>query len=200
MRERGSDGMYYPIEQDEGGTYIMNSKDLMLIDHIKDMIDAGITSLKIEGRMKTAYYVASAVNAYRLALDGALAGEQFNPAWAQELEELRHRPYTGGFLTGEDVQSTSGETYMQTHEFVAVVLSYDPQTGIAHVEQRNRFYDGDELDLLTPGGIGTRIEVHGLRDEQGSAQSVAPHPQQKLFFDTKVTLKPMDILRKAVAK
>ena len=199
IREAGKDGLYYPVEQDESGTYILNSNDLMLIEHLGELIDAGITSLKIEGRMKTAFYVASVVNAYRMALDSLSAGRPFDTRLLDELSKLRHRPYTTGFMFGrQPAECVSGSTYAQTHDFVAAVISYDEISHTVTVQQRNRFFEGDELEVLSPGDFSKRVAVKNLRDESGILQPSAPHPCQTLVFDCPSPLKPMDVLRRRI--
>lgn len=199
IRERGGDGEFLPVEQDEHGTYLLNSNDLMLLEHLDKLIDAGVTSLKIEGRMKTAFYVASVVNVYRMALDAIKEGRPFDPAWLAELNKLRHRPYSTGFVFGDSAESMTGDQYLQTHDFVAVVLAYDAATSRALVEQRNRFFAGDTLEVLSPGLLDGRVAVQKIVDMDGQAQQSAPHPQQRLYLTVDKPLQPRDILRKSFA-
>ena len=142
-------GQYFEISED-GGTYIMNSRDMRMIEHLPELIDAGITSLKIEGRMKSAYYTAVVTNAYRQALDAALAGKPLDPLWVAETEKLSHRPYSTGFYFGTPGQHYGEASYSATADVVAVVEDCDAE-GNALLTQRNKFFRGDELELLLPG-------------------------------------------------
>ncbi len=199
IRERGKDGLWMPVEEDERGTYILNSRDLKMIASLKELRDAGVVSAKIEGRTKTALYVAAITNAYRLALDDLAAGAPFDEALEAELEKPRHRPYTTGFYFGGDTtEQTECNDSPQTHEFVAVVLEADPANGRALIMQKNRFFADDILELLTPGSLGKEISIDRLETEDGKEVVSAPHPAQKLWLYTNDPLKPLDILRKKI--
>ena len=199
LREKGKNGDYFPIEQDELGTYILNSRDLNLLRHLPEIIETGVRSLKIEGRMKSIYYVAGVVNAYRMALDELKKGAaQIPENIAQELEKISHRPYTCGFAFGDpgaQGQSMQSASYVQTHELAAVVLRYDAENGLALLEQRNRFCCGDELFILSPGDIDRSFIVYGIRTETGEEIACAPHPQQLVWIECPPVL-PGDLLRK----
>ena len=202
LREAASNGEFYPIEEDGRGTYILNSKDLNMIDHLDLMIDAGITSFKIEGRMKTEYYVATVVNAYRRALDDLSkngASYKNNPLYKEELLKTSHRAFTTAYALGnndktinyDDTQSQGDRT------FVASVVGYDEEKRIATVEMRNRFFEGDELELLTPfSALNAKITVKNLKNENGESVSDAKIVQQILRFDCETPLHEGDILRK----
>ena len=202
LRERGKDGAYLGIEQDERGTYLLNSRDLNLLPKLHEVIAAGADSLKIEGRMKSVYYVATVVNAYRMALDGYLHQPLTVPpdaALLKELEKTSHRPYTTGFAFGDPGamgQMTHSASYVQTHELTAVVLQYDAAKRTALIEQRNRFFAGDILEVLSPGSIRRAIAVNSIQTEEGECVSSAPHPQQRLWIGTDQPLQPGDMLRK----
>ena len=142
-------GQYFEISED-GGTHIMNSRDMRMIEHLPELIDAGITSLKIEGRMMSADYTAVVTNAYRQALDAALAGKPLDPLWVAETEKLSHRPYSTGFYFGTPGQHYGEASYSATADVVAVVEDCDAE-GNALLTQRNKFFRGDELELLLPG-------------------------------------------------
>jgi len=199
LREQGKDGLWMPVEEDGRGTYFLNSRDLNMIAHLKELMDAGVSSFKIEGRMKTVFYVAAVTNAYRIALDGALAGKPFDPVLEEELEKLRHRPYTTGFyFPGAQTEQTTGDDYPQTFDFVAIVLGYDRAAGRALVEQRNRFFAGDVLEALSPGNLGVPLRVLSIEDEVGTRRDSAPHPCEKLYLTVDVPLKTGDLLRKKI--
>jgi putative protease len=201
LREKGKNGKYFPIEQDALGTYILNSRDLNLLRHLPEVIETGVRSLKIEGRMKSIYYVAGVVNAYRMALDELKKGaEQVPEEIAQELEKISHRPYTCGFAFGDpgiEGQATQSASYVQTHELAAVVLRYDTEAELALLEQRNRFCHGDELFILSPGDIGRSFTVSRIQTEAGENISCAPHPQQRVWIECPPVL-PGDLLRKPI--
>ena len=171
-----------PVYENERGTYIFNSKDLCMIEHIPELIEAGIDSFKIEGRMKSVHYVASVVRAYRLALDSYFAApEKFSvqPEWLAELEKVSHRDYTGGFFCGApgaEGQVYGTSSYSQKADFLGVVLSYND--GWALVEQRNHLRLGEEIEVVQPqGGIFSQ-KVTDLQDERGNALVAVPHPKQ----------------------
>ena len=206
IRETGTQGDFFPIEQDDLGTYILNSRDLNLMAHIPDLIEAGIGSLKIEGRMKSIYYVAGVVNAYRMALDAYRDAKQSNvsyrldPALVEELEQVSHRPYTTGFALGApggQSQYPQSASYTQGSTLVGRVLQYDSKTNRALLEQRNRFYDGEVLSVLSPGKIQTFVNIEGMwADETGEALQAAPHPKQRVWIGCKQKLNPGDLLRR----
>ena len=160
LEETSRPGQYFPIEEDESGTYLMNSKDLNMLEHLDKLIEAGVDSIKIEGRVKKAFYVATVVNAYRHVLDGE------NPElWASELETISHRPYSTGFFFGEAKQSCSADIYTQLYDWVGEVKTSVPRNdGRFDVEVycRNRFYLGDTLEVLSPYASLFSLTVEGL--------------------------------------
>ena len=202
LRERGTDGAYYGIEQDENGTFLLNSRDLRLIEYLPQLIAAGVTSLKIEGRMKSLAYVATVTNAYRMALDEYWrTGEGYRvpEAVLRELEYASHRPYTTGFALGDpgaEGQNTRSAAYVSDAAIAAVVEAYDPGTGRALVTQRNKFTDGEVLLILSPGDTSRRFLVSGIRTEDGTQRQSAPHPKERLWIGAAESLRPGDILRK----
>lgn len=207
MRETGNEDAPFCIEQDGQGTFILNSKDLNLIEYLPQIVGAGVKSLKIEGRMKSVYYVATVVNAYRMALDALerahrQSSDRFvlDPAIVRELETCSHRPYTTGFAVDTDspLQATESASYIQHWELTAIVREVDEARGCVLVEQRNRFFEGDQLEILSPAELGRRLNVHGLRDTEGSPLSCAPHPKQLVWIDTDQILHPKDMLRKEI--
>ena len=158
-------GQYFEISED-GGTYIMNSRDMRMIEHLPELLDAGITSLKIEGRMKSAYYTAVVTNAYRQALDAALEGRPLDPLWVAETEKVSHRPYSTGFYFGEPGQHDSEASYSATADVVAVVEDCDGQ-GNALLTQRNKIFRGDALELLLPGERPLPFTAERILGEEG---------------------------------
>lgn len=187
---------------DNSGSFDLSLKDLSLIDKIKEIESAGIISLKIEGRMKSILYVATVVNAYRMALDGCDMELVMN-----ELNRISHRPYTTGFMLDNDAMGSKAPLmapesggYIQDYAIAAVVLDYDSERKIAHVEQRNRFFDGDELHILAPKDVARAFRVNGIRSEEGEMQQSAPHPCQKLYIGCSEPVAPGSILRVAAKK
>ena len=197
-------GKYFPIEEDERGTYIMNSKDMCLMPNIRDVIESGVDSLKIEGRMKSVHYAASVTKAYRLAIDSYFEDpEHFEvrQEWMDELEKVSHRAYTTGFYyhqpTAED-QIYGKTSYDQTSDFFGLVRSYDPATGYAVVEQRNNMKQGQEIEVFQPTGPLYRQLITNMIDDSGEAITVAPHPQQIIRMKMEQPVEPYTILRRDI--
>lgn len=190
------------IEQDDKGTYILNSRDLNMLKHLDDLYNAGVDSLKIEGRMKSNYYVASVVNAYRRALDSFYKNEKYtvDDVLIRELEKTSHRKYTTGFFYGRDYDEkecldTSYPT--QEYEFMAEVL--DEKDGIVTVEMRNRFKEGDVLEILSPSdSFNKKIVIPKMINEKGEEVVDAKLVQEKLSFRSDIKLSKGDILRKEI--
>lgn len=179
-------GEYFPIEEDERGTYILNSRDLCMIDHIPELIDAGIVSAKIEGRMKSVFYVATIVSAYRKAIDAYYDDPEnyvFNEEWLSELKKVSHRQFTTGFYfdrpTNKD-QDYQTSAYTREYSFVGLVKSYNPQTEMALVEQRNKMSIGEEIEIFGPNWHSFTQTLEIMLNEDGDAVESAPHPQQLL--------------------
>lgn len=177
-------GEYFPIEEDERGTYILNSRDLCMIEHIPDLIHAGLSSAKIEGRMKSIFYVATIVGAYRRAIDAYYKdpeGYVFDPEWLNELKKVSHREFTTGFYynkpTNKD-QNYQTSAYTREYSFVGLVKKYDEKTGIAVIEQRNKMNLGDEIEVFGPGKDFFTQKIEILLDEEDQPIESAPHPQQ----------------------
>ncbi|MBP3895197.1 MAG: U32 family peptidase [Mogibacterium sp.] len=179
-------GEYYPIEEDDRGSYIMNSRDLCMIDRIPDLADAGVTSLKIEGRMKSMYYVATVVSAYRAAIDEYLKNPDtyvYNPAHFDELCKASHREFTHGFYYNKPTvkdQNYLTSDYTRDYSFVGLVGTHDDATGLTNVEQRNKFSVGDTVEIFGPGTPYYEEVIEEMYDEEGEAVESAPHPQEKL--------------------
>lgn len=201
--EMSRPGEYYPIAEDERGTYIMNSKDLCLLPHLDEVVSCGIDSLKIEGRMKSVHYVASVVKAYRMALDACLSGNPYEvrEEWRAELEKVSHRAYTTGFFFGKTTgadQIYGSSSYEQTSDFVGLVRAYDPVTQIATVEQRNNMKLGQEIEVFQPVGAPFRQNLSEMWDEEGQEIAAAPHPQQIVRMRMTQEVAANSILRRDV--
>ena len=201
--EMSRPGEYYPIAEDERGTYIMNSKDLCLLPHLDEVVRCGIDSLKIEGRMKSVHYVASVVKAYRMALDACLSGNPYEvrEEWRAELEKVSHRAYTTGFFFGKTTgadQIYGSSSYEQTSYFVGLVRAYDPVTQIATVEQRNNMKLGQEIEVFQPVGAPFRQNLSEMWDEEGQEIAAAPHPQQIVRMRMTQEVAANSILRRDV--
>lgn len=195
-------GVYYPIEEDERGAYIFNSHDLCLIEYLPEIIKAGIVSLKIEGRMKSIYYVATIIRAYRKALDAYYKDPdnyKFNPQWYEETTKVSHRDYTTGFLfdkpgTADHNYETS--SYKRYYSFIGLVLDYDEETGWATIEQRNNFKVGDTLEFIGPDTEMFAQELQEMKDEEGASITAAPHPRQIVKIHVQNPVKAWDIVRR----
>ena len=198
IAEKNRQGQYFPIEEDERGTYILNSKDLCMIEHLPEIAESGVTSFKIEGRMKSPYYVATVVNAYRRAIDEINSGAKvISPELKTELSKASHRQYTTGFYTpNECKEHLESSMPVQTSEFMAVVIE-DANDGRVLVEQRNRFAVGDELEILSPNKtFNKKWVIEKMWDTKGNEVLDAKNVQEKLFIECPFDLKCMDILRK----
>ena len=172
-------------EQDEYGTYLFSSRDLCMIEHVGDLIDAGINSFKIEGRVKSAYYTAAVTNAYRMALDGYLAGKPFDPAYKNEVESVSHREYATGYFYSdphENANVVSDNIYLKDRAFLAVVKDFDPDTRLARCEQFNKMSVGETANLLSPGTVGRNVTVTELFDAHGEPITDTKHPRMEFFM------------------
>lgn len=202
--EENRPGEYFNIEEDERGTYIMNSRDMCLMPHLPEIIETGIDSLKIEGRMKSVHYAASVVKAYRMAIDSYFDDpENFSikQEWVEELDKVSHRAYTTGFFlhktTSED-QIYSSSSYTQTSDFVGLVKEYDAETGFAVVEQRNNMKIGQEIEVFQPNLPTYRQVITEMYNDKGEAIDVAPHAQQIIKMKMAQPVEPYTILRRDV--
>ena len=194
LMEEKRPGQYFDVVED-GGTYIMNSNDLCMIEHLQDLMEAGVSSFKIEGRMKSAYYAAVVTNAYRHALDAVAVGDPVPEVWVKETEMVSHRPYcTGFYLGGEPGQCQDG-TYETGADIVAVVESCD-EDGNAVVTQRNKFLKGDELELLTPTDEPIRFTVSEMTDAEGEPIPDARHPMMEVHLKLPKEAPRLSVLRK----
>lgn len=187
-------GEYFEISEDKG-TYIMNSRDMCMIEHIPELIDAGVTSFKIEGRMKSAYYAAAVTNAYRHAIDYALRGEELPQVWIGELNKVSHRPYCTGFYYGDPGQHFAEASYF-SDAYVCAVVENCADDGFAELTQRNRFCVGDMVELLTNEGEPISFAVTELWDENGEAITATPHAMMKFKMRLPVNCSALSILRR----
>lgn len=195
-------GEYFPVAEDERGTYIFNSKDLCLLPRLNELCAAGINSFKIEGRMKSVHYVATVVKVYREAIDSYVAnpaGYQCKPEWLAELEKVSHRDYTTGFYfnkTTADDQIYGSSSYKQTHDFIGLVKAYDAATGCAVIEQRNHMRVGDEIEIAQPAGPAFSQRIEHMTDADGLEIQAAPHPQQIITMPMREPVQPYSMLRR----
>ncbi len=200
--EESRPGEYMPVFENERGTYIFNSKDLCMIEHIPDLISAGIDSLKVEGRMKTALYVATVARTYRKALDDyAISLETYaqNMEWYKaEIGKCTTRKFTTGFFYGKpdaDTQIYDNNTYTQDYIYLGIA-GEQSEDGSVCLEQRNKFSVGEIVEIMKPDGRNIRTEVLEIHDEEGNLQESAPHPKQKLWVKFSVSPAEYDILRR----
>lgn len=194
---------YYPVYEDERGTYIFNSKDLCMLQHIPELISSGISSLKIEGRMKSVYYVATIVRSYRILLDKYLkdpTNYKYDSQWFDEIKKASHRDFNTGFYfgkTNEESQLYTSSSYIRNYDFVGLITDYDKETMIATVEQRNRIFKGDEVEVLGPGKEHFNLKIEDMWNKKGEEIDVAPHAQQIIKIKMNNPVKPYDMIRKA---
>lgn len=197
--EEKREGQLFPVEEDSDGTYLYNSRDMCMIEHIPEMVAAGVSSFKIEGRAKSAYYTAVTVNAYRHAIDDYLSeGENFilKPWIREELEKISHREYSTGFyLGGEPGQAVHSGGYIRHYNQVAVCEEYlDETTSV--ITQRNKFLVGDTLDILPPDGVPFETVCLSLTNAEGEAVESAPHPMERLIIKADKPIPAGSLLRK----
>ncbi len=198
-------GEYFPVTENDRGTFIFNSKDLCMIEHIPEMMEAGIDSFKIEGRMKTALYVATVTRAYRLAIDACMRDpEEYrkNMAWyREEIGKCTNREFTTGFYFGKpgpDSQIYENSTYITGSVYLGRVDSVDGE-GRCRLEQKNKFSVGENLELMKPDGRNIPVTVQGIWDEEGNPQDSCPHARQVIDVDLGMVPEPFDILRRTVS-
>ena len=188
-----------PVEEVNGETFIMASRDTCTIEHIPELIEAEINSFKIEGRMKSAYYTAVVTNAYKMALDSYYSGKyEYNPEWYRELESVSHREYnTGYYFTDShaDANLAPNNGYIKDKAYLAVAVSYDSESGVACFTQRNKMCFGDDAEILSPGKIGRELTVGELFDENMTPIESTPHPYMKFFMKVPFEIHEGDILR-----
>ncbi len=195
-------GQYLPVYENDRGTYIFNSKDLCMIEHIPELLDAGIDSFKIEGRMKTALYVATVARTYRKAIDDCLESEEkyrANMPWyLDQISNCTYRQFTTGFFFGkpsEEAQIYDSNTYVKEYTYLGIVGEPNAE-GLYQIEQRNKFSVGETIEVMKPNGENVEVVVGRIVNEKGEEQKSAPHPKQKLWIDLGIKLDTFDILRK----
>ncbi len=194
LMEEKRPGQYYEISED-GGTFILNSRDLNMIEHLQELADAGVTSFKIEGRTKSAYYTAAVTNAYRHAIDAIAVRDPVPEIWIRETEKVSHRPYCTGFYFGEPGQVTEGSNYFSGADVTAVVESCD-EDGNAVLSQRNKFSRGDTLELLTPEGEPVSFRAERLFNTYGEEIEDAKHAMMEVHMHLPKAAPRLSIIRK----
>ena len=200
--EESRPGEYLPVYENERGTYIFNSKDLCMIEYIPELIDAGIDSFKIEGRMKTALYVATVARTYRRAIDDYLQSpdlyREHMPWYLDQISNCTYRQFTTGFFFGkpsEEAQIYDSNTYVREYTYLGTVGGVN-EAGLYAIEQRNKFSVGETIEVMKPNGENPQVVVRRIVDEDGNDQMSAPHPKQKLWIDLGCPLDTYDILRR----
>ena len=194
LMEEKRPGEYFPIGEDEGGAYIMNSRDMCMIDHIPELMEAGLNSLKIEGRAKSAYYAAAVTAAYRHAIDAAAEGRPLDSVWREEVDKVSHRPYSTGFYFGQPGQYTGDARYVREWQVVAIVTSCDAD-GNATLSLRNKFAAGDELELVGPDVAALPFTAPAMEDENGWPLTEPRTPQMVFRMKLPRQVPPLSILR-----
>ncbi|WP_277218667.1 peptidase U32 family protein [Peptoniphilus vaginalis] len=195
-------GEYFPIEEHDEGTFIMNSKDLCMIEHIDEMIEAGIASLKIEGRVKSEYYLATVIRSYRMAIDAYYADPEnykYDPSLLGEIKKVSHRDFTTGFFFGqanENSQVYKDNSYIRGYDFVGIVLDYDEETKIATIEQRNRVFVGEEIEIFGPGVKHFDYKIEKMLDDKDREIDVANKAKQIFKIRIDQPIKKGFILRR----
>ena len=195
LMEEKRPGEYFPVYEENGETYIMNSRDMCMIDHVGELMDAGLDSLKIEGRAKSAYYAAIVTGAYRHAIDAAWSGMPLDPVWRDEVEHISHRHYSTGFFYGQPGQFTEDSRYIRDWQITAKVVSCD-QEGRALLTLNNKFSLGDRLELVGPGVRPQPLEVTALWDEDGLPLTQVRKPQMRFRMQLPQSVPPLSTLRR----
>ena len=198
LMEEKRPGEYFPVFEDEKGTYILNSRDMCMIDHLDAVLDAGIDCLKIEGRAKSGYYAAIVTGAYRHVLDDVAAGRPVDPAWRDEVEHVSHRPYSTGFYFGEPGQYTANGRYIRDWQICAVVESCTPE-GLAALSLRNKFAAGDTVEVVGPDSKPFSMVVPPMEDLEGNALLEPKTPQSRFTMWLPRPVPPLSFVRHAVA-
>ena len=197
LMEEKRPGEYFPLFEDEQGTYILNSRDMCMIDHLDDLMDVGLSSLKIEGRAKSAYYAAIVTGAYRHCLDAAAAGEPIDPVWRDEVEHVSHRPYATGFYYGSPGQYYANSRYIREWQVVALVTECDEE-GNATLSLRNKFRTGDTVELVGPDLRPFSMTVPEMTDQEGQLLNEPRTPQMIFHMKLPKAVPPFTLVRHAV--
>lgn len=202
VMEESRPGEYMPIYENERGTYIFNSKDLCMIEHIPEMMESGIDSFKVEGRMKTALYVATVARTYRMAIDDYKKSPDYYreriPFYKSEIAKCTYRQYTTGFFFGkpdENTQIYDSNTYVKEYTYLGLIEGKN-ENGYK-ITQRNKFVVGEKIEVMKPNGENIEVEVKGIYTEDGESRESAPHPKEVLYVDLGIELDEFDILRRA---
>ena len=195
LMEEKRPGEYFPVYEENGETYIMNSRDMCMIDHVAELMDAGLDSLKLEGRAKSAYYAAIVTGAYRHAIDAAAAGVPLDPVWRDEVEHISHRHYSTGFFYGQPGQFTEDSRYVRDWQIVAKVLSCG-EDGRALLTLNNKFAVGDALELVGPDVRPQALCAERLWDTDGTPLPEVRKPQMQFYMDLPQQVPPLSLLRR----
>ena len=197
LMEEKRPGEYFPILEDEKGSYILNSRDMCMIDHLDDLCDVGLSSLKIEGRAKSAYYAAIVTGAYRHCLDAAEEGKPLDPVWRDEVEHVSHRPYATGFYYGPPGQYYANSRYIREWQVVALVTECD-KNGWATLSLRNKFRTGDEIELVGPDLRPFQMTVPVMEDADGQKLEEPKNPQMCFHMQLPCVVPPFTLVRHSV--
>ena len=197
LMEEKRPGEYFPVFEDEKGTYILNSRDMCTIDHLKDLMDAGIDCIKIEGRAKSAYYAAIVTGAYRHCIDDVAAGREIDPIWRDEVEHVSHRIYSTGFYYGQPGQYVENSRYIRQWQIVARVEECS-EDGLALCSLNNKFSAGDALEVVGPDLRPFAVTAQGMRDADGMPLDEVRTPQSRFTLQLPKAVPPMSLLRRSV--
>ena len=197
LMEEKRPGEYFPVYEDEKGTYILNSRDMCMIDHLGDLMDAGVDCIKVEGRAKSAYYAAIVTGAYRHCIDDIAAGRQIDPVWRDEVEHVSHRIYSTGFYYGEPGQYTENSRYIRQWQVCAIVESCD-ESGLALCSLRNKFSAGESVEVVGPDLRPFTVTAGNMTDQEGAALDEPRTPQSKFYIPLGKQVPPFTILRHSV--
>ena len=197
LMEEKRPGEYFPVFEDEKGTYILNSRDMCTIDHLKDLMDAGIDCIKIEGRAKSAYYAAIVTGAYRHCIDDVAAGRETDPIWRDEVEHVSHRIYSTGFYYGQPGQYVENSRYIRQWQIVARVEECS-EDGLALCSLNNKFSAGDALEVVGPDLRPFAVTAQGMRDADGMPLDEVRTPQSRFTLQLPKAVPPMSLLRRSV--
>ena len=197
LMEEKRPGEYFPVYEDEKGTYILNSRDMCMIDHLKDLMDAGVDCIKIEGRAKSAYYAAIVTGAYRHCIDDVAAGRPVDPVWRDEVDHVSHRIYSTGFYYGEPGQYTANSRYIREWQIVAKVESCD-ENGVAVCSLNNKFKAGDALEVVGPDLRPFSIVAENMFDEEGNALEEPKRPEMKFTMQLPKQVPAFSMIRRSV--
>ena len=197
LMEEKRPGEYFPVYEDEKGTYILNSRDMCMIDHLKDLMDVGVDCIKIEGRAKSAYYAAIVTGAYRHVIDDLYAGRPMDPVWRDEVEHVSHRIYSTGFYYGEPGQYVENSRYIREWQIVAKVEACD-ENGLAVCSLNNKFRIGDALEVVGPDLRPFPIVAENIHDSEGNALEEPRTPQMKFTMQLPKAVPAMSMIRRSV--